>query len=320
MVSFDYNAFCPTEIGIDYMAILVVVEVLLLAVILSKLSYDVLQYRRTGELPWLARHICLGYNYSNLNKSSSVRPQHNGTLNGDKRGGAFGQTIDDDKVQFVDNKSDTNMSDTSQSPSRAHRCLTECLVCVGIKSDSETEKAPREKKLSRGLNDVVMFRPRRQTDHSTNSRPSESSANSMPKSSPISLSAVTLRKTSKMGPNSPRKSPTQTKSTRAIKLPTLLPTNLLPSSKDPTLEIKDDEINERNLRIMFSRGLKGSTSEDRMSFRTVMEPMEPLPKAAFHSRNFEAGHDNRYLVDLNSRGMKRNISKSTSTLQNSVAL
>jgi hypothetical protein len=243
-------------------------------------------------------------------------------MNGDKRG-TFGQTIDDDKVQFVDNKSDTNMSDTSQLPSRANRYLVDCLVCVGIKSNSEGEtKEKREKKLSRGLNDVVTFRPRRQTEHSMHSRPSESSANSLPKSSPISLSAVTLRKTSKMGPNSTRKSPPQSKSTRAVKLPTLLPTNLLASNKDPVLEIKDDEINERNLRILYLRGLKGSTSEDRLSFRTVMEPMEPmepLPKSSFHTRNFTSP-DNRFLVGLNNRGMKRNISKSTSTLQNSVAL
>ena len=304
------------------MAILVVVEVLLLAIILSKLSYDVLQYRRTGELPWLARHICLGYNYSNLSKSSSVRPQTNGSTNGGKRGGVFGQTIDDDKVQFVDNKSDshTNMSDASQAPNRLHRCLTGCLVCVGIKSNVETEtKPPSEKKLSRGLNDVVMFRPRRQTEHSTTSRPSESSANSVPKSSPMSLSAVTLRKTSKMGPNSPRKSPTLTKSFRGVKLPTLLPINLLPSSRDPMLEVKDDESKDRNVRILYKRGLKGSTSEDRLSFRTVMEPMESAPKSAFHSRAFTSP-DNRFLVDLNSGGMKRNISKSTSTLENSVAL
>ncbi len=43
---------CPIETGVDYMAILVVFEVVLLALILTKLSYDVWQYRRTGELPW----------------------------------------------------------------------------------------------------------------------------------------------------------------------------------------------------------------------------------------------------------------------------
>jgi len=49
-----------------------------------------------------------------------------------------------------------------------------------------------------------MFRPRRQTENnSSNSRPSESS-NGPAKSSPVSLSAVTLRKTSKIvGPTSP---------------------------------------------------------------------------------------------------------------------
>ena len=44
-MSFDYNSMCAVDTGVDYMAILVVFEVVLLAVILTKLSYDVWQYR-----------------------------------------------------------------------------------------------------------------------------------------------------------------------------------------------------------------------------------------------------------------------------------
>jgi hypothetical protein len=72
------------------MAIIIVFEVFLLAIILTKLTYDVFQYRRTGELPWLARHICLGYNYSNISKSSR-HSQIGGSI-GERKGGVGGAT------------------------------------------------------------------------------------------------------------------------------------------------------------------------------------------------------------------------------------
>ena len=288
------------------MAILVVFEVVLLAIILSKLSYDVLQYRRTGELPWLARHICLGYSYANINKPNSGR--HHQTVDRKRTG----TTLDDDAVQFVDNNSEspTSLSDRSQSPSVV-RCLTDCFRCVGFYNGSESGSSSNNlDKNSTKSRDIVMFRPRRQTENSAN----HSNGSGPHKSSPISLSAVTLRKTSKMGPLSPRKSPTLVKSpTTSIKLPTLLPTNLLLPNKERTdiLEVHSDDIDqERKTRILFLRGLKGSTSEDRLSFRTVMEPM-PM-----HCRTFTSP-EHRF---LNKSRMKRNISRSTSTLQNSVAL
>ena len=48
------------------MTVLVIVEVILLVIIFSKLAYDVRNYNQTGELPWIARHICLGYSYSGM--------------------------------------------------------------------------------------------------------------------------------------------------------------------------------------------------------------------------------------------------------------
>lgn len=60
MIRLDYNDLCTNASGIDYMAVLIVIEVFLLVLIFSKLGYDVRHYNRTGELPWLARHICLG--------------------------------------------------------------------------------------------------------------------------------------------------------------------------------------------------------------------------------------------------------------------
>lgn len=116
-----------------------------------------------------------------------------------------------------------------------------------------------------------------------------------------------------MGPNSPKKSPTQSKaSTNALRL---LPVNLLQTNRDKVLEAPDDDLDrEKQMKILFYRGLKGSTSEDRLSFRTVMEPLPMI-----HSRTF-SGPDNRFMNGLNKSRIKRNISRSTSTLQNSVAL
>ena len=62
---------CSTKQGeIDYMTILIVVEIILLILVFSKLAYDVRHYNRTGELPWLARHLCLGYSYSGIKSGS----------------------------------------------------------------------------------------------------------------------------------------------------------------------------------------------------------------------------------------------------------
>ena len=52
------------------MTILIIVEIILLILVFSKLAYDVRHYNRTGELPWLARHLCLGYSYSGIKSGS----------------------------------------------------------------------------------------------------------------------------------------------------------------------------------------------------------------------------------------------------------
>lgn len=64
MLKLDYNDLCSSSI--DHMTILIVFEVILLILIVAKLGYDVRHYNQTGELPWLARHICLGFSYSGL--------------------------------------------------------------------------------------------------------------------------------------------------------------------------------------------------------------------------------------------------------------
>lgn len=311
MVSFDYNAMCPIDTETDYMTILVVFEVVLLFIILSKLTYDVVQYRRNGELPWLARHICLGYNYANINKTNN-RSSSNSSR---KRNGISGLTTDDDAVQFVDNGSDSPTHLSDDDGFHLRRCVTDCFRCAGRFDRASSSNL--DKGSNRSHKDIVMFRPRRQTENSGNNSNGSEHNTKHNKSSPLSLSAVTLRKTSKMGPAvTPRKSPTQSKaSTNALRLPAILPSSLLSSNhKDPVLEVHSDDDPQRKMRILFLRGLKGSTSEDRLSFRTVMEPLPML-----HSRTY-TGPDSRYMNGLAKSRIKRNISKSTSTLQNSVAL
>ena len=62
IIEIDYNALCMASSNTDSMTILICIEVVLLVLIVSKLSYDYRQYNRTGTLPWLARSGCLSYN------------------------------------------------------------------------------------------------------------------------------------------------------------------------------------------------------------------------------------------------------------------
>merc|ERR1719474_912604 len=57
IVDLDYKNECEQD-NEDFMTWLVVVEFVLLVLVLSKLTYDVVLYRRTGHLPWIARHLC----------------------------------------------------------------------------------------------------------------------------------------------------------------------------------------------------------------------------------------------------------------------
>jgi len=57
IIRLKYDNFCHTDVYIDATMIIVIFEVVLLILIICKLIYDVRHYNRTGELPWLARHI-----------------------------------------------------------------------------------------------------------------------------------------------------------------------------------------------------------------------------------------------------------------------
>lgn len=56
MISADYQTICEPE-DPDFMIFVVFIEVVLLIALASKLIYDVLQYNKTGELPWIAKFL-----------------------------------------------------------------------------------------------------------------------------------------------------------------------------------------------------------------------------------------------------------------------
>lgn len=55
LLHLDYKAMCASNSGPDLMVTVIVVEVLLIVVILTKFTWDCIVYRRTGQLPWVAR-------------------------------------------------------------------------------------------------------------------------------------------------------------------------------------------------------------------------------------------------------------------------
>jgi len=56
LLHLDYKQICAKDH--DYMVWVIIVETSLIVIILLKLSWDCIQYRRTGELPWVAKHLC----------------------------------------------------------------------------------------------------------------------------------------------------------------------------------------------------------------------------------------------------------------------
>eukprot|EP00096_Caligus_rogercresseyi_P009563 TRINITY_DN3263_c0_g2_i3.p1 TRINITY_DN3263_c0_g2~~TRINITY_DN3263_c0_g2_i3.p1 ORF type:complete len:547 (+),score=-2.82 TRINITY_DN3263_c0_g2_i3:260-1900(+) len=68
LIQIDYAQFCETSF--DYMWIVIFGESFLLILVLSRLTYDVINYRRSGELPWLAKNMYLGCSYVGFRKST----------------------------------------------------------------------------------------------------------------------------------------------------------------------------------------------------------------------------------------------------------
>ena len=60
LISADYEGMCGQPESTDYLMVLIGLEAALLFIILAKLAYDVWNYHRTGEMPWLARNIYIG--------------------------------------------------------------------------------------------------------------------------------------------------------------------------------------------------------------------------------------------------------------------
>ena len=75
LTALKYEKFCQSDVDIDATMIIVICEVALLIMIICKLIYDVRHYNRTGELPWLARHIspygCCCFSFSSLKSQAN---------------------------------------------------------------------------------------------------------------------------------------------------------------------------------------------------------------------------------------------------------
>jgi len=52
----DYKEMCTQDF--DYMIWVITAEVIVLLIFVFKLTWDCIRYRRTGHLPWVARHLC----------------------------------------------------------------------------------------------------------------------------------------------------------------------------------------------------------------------------------------------------------------------
>jgi len=56
LLHLDYKEMCTKDH--DYMIWVIMVEAIFLVMIVIKLTWDCIRYRRTGHLPWVARHLC----------------------------------------------------------------------------------------------------------------------------------------------------------------------------------------------------------------------------------------------------------------------
>ena len=57
IIFLDYKEMCGSS-NTDSMVWVIVLEITLLVLVLVKLTWDCVRYRRTGHLPWIARHMC----------------------------------------------------------------------------------------------------------------------------------------------------------------------------------------------------------------------------------------------------------------------
>ena len=56
VLNLKYKVMCSKNH--DYMIWVIIVETILLVMIMLKLTWDCIRYRRTGHPPWVARHLC----------------------------------------------------------------------------------------------------------------------------------------------------------------------------------------------------------------------------------------------------------------------
>lgn len=284
-IKLDYNSLCTDDSGVDYMVILIVVEVLLLTLILSKLSYDIWQYRRTGELPWLARHICLGYSYSGIKSTHSCRDeqQHNCVEGERPEGLANGQP---------DNKGGNG--------------FVAFLRCFHTKSRSlqsvSNNSSQRNGLFS--LQDMVAFRPRRHTastSHSSTRLACSTTGNGTGGSKAMSP----IQKWSPLHSNNKRKEPQQLTSEEATQ-------SLLDRCSSPR------SVASSSTSTVGDRVKKISVTEEIQLRNHVLEP--PPENCVSPTKSCNGAPPSAELHVKQGRNLKRNISRSTGTLEGVVAL
>ena len=140
LISIDVASYCEVKPAVDYMVCIIVTEAVLLVLVLSKLAYDVWHYHNTGELPWLARHTCMGVSYDGIKDQGRVSSRDGG--------GSSEEVVEDDSSCFKNFCKKSEVA--AQDPDR-----------MGKKKSNG---------LQFSLQDLVAFRPRRETASSKASR------------------------------------------------------------------------------------------------------------------------------------------------------
>merc|ERR1719510_634392 len=139
LIKLDYNELCNSSSGIDVMSIVVVIEVILLILLFSKFAYDVRHYNQTGELPWLARHLCLGYSGIKSGKQQNEWYQDENPYN-----------INEDQIS----------NSANDSRRYGFGLVLRCFY--------RTTSSLNSSESSGRLNPVSSFRPRRHTNSTSN--------------------------------------------------------------------------------------------------------------------------------------------------------
>lgn len=175
-MAIDVNVLCHEKADVDYLAWVVVVEVILLVMVLSKLSYDFWNYRKTGELPWLARRTCMGVSSSTSAAESLGRTKGFHGNNTYQPHHHFNKQIED--KQGVVNSRSSMILGCLRCGASPEGSLRSGAPGMDSKSTANSSSQPYLK--FRSFQEIVfMFRPGRATDSSirgSSGQPSQAGA------------------------------------------------------------------------------------------------------------------------------------------------